>query len=81
MKGGTAAGKDHINIDILKAGEDTISKTLAKLYTKRLPEKHTVTAWKNAKIVIVFKKGEKKDIKSYRLKCLLSNIYKVLTKV
>ena len=64
MKGGTASGKDHINIDTLKAGEDTISKTLAKLYTKRLPEKRTVTAWKNAKIVIMFKKGQKKDIQS-----------------
>ena len=29
MKGGTAAGNDHnINIDRLKAGKDTISKTL-----------------------------------------------------
>ena len=81
MKGGTASGNDHINIDTLKAGEDTISKTLAKLYTKSLPEKRTVTAWKNAKIVIIFKKGKKKDITSYRLKCLLSNRYKVLTKV
>ena len=31
---GTALGKDHINIKILKAGEDTNSKTFAKLYTK-----------------------------------------------
>ena len=33
MKNGTATGNDHINIETLKAGEDTISKkTLAKLY-------------------------------------------------
>ena len=35
----TTTGNEHnINIDTLKAGEDTISKTLAKLYTKCLSE-------------------------------------------
>ena len=29
---------DHINIETLKVREDTISKTLAKLNTKRLSE-------------------------------------------
>ena len=36
MKNRTATGNDHTNIDTLKAGEDIISKTLAKLYTKCL---------------------------------------------
>ena len=44
MKNGTATGNDHINIDTLKAGEDTISKTLAKMYTKCLSEKRIPTA-------------------------------------
>ena len=30
MTNGTATGNDHINIEALKAGEDTISKTVAK---------------------------------------------------
>ena len=41
---GTATGNDHINIETLKAGEDTISKTLAKLYTKCLSERRIHTA-------------------------------------
>ena len=49
----------------LKTGEDTISKTLAKLYTKCLSERRIPTAWKNAKMVIIFKKGNKKDLKNY----------------
>ena len=69
-------GNDHINIEIFKAGEDTISKTFAKLYTKCLSEKRIPTTWKNVKMVIIFKKGNKKDLKNSRPICLLSNIYK-----
>ena len=81
MTNGTASGNDYINIDTLKAGEDTISKTLANLYTKCFSERRIHTAWKNAKMMINFKKGNKKDLKNYTPMCLLSNIYKGLTKV
>ena len=40
MKNETATGNDHINIETLKAGEDTISKTLSKLYTKCLLDEY-----------------------------------------
>ena len=70
-----------IIIDTLKEGQYTILKTLAKLYNKCLLERLIPTAWKNAKMMIILKKGTKKDIKNYRPICLLSNIYKVLTKV
>ena len=78
-KNGTATGNNHINIETLKAGEDTISKTLSKLYNKYLSEIRTSTAWKSAKMVIIFKKRNKKDFRNYRPISLLSNIYKVLT--
>ena len=81
MKNGRATGNDHVNIETLKAGEDTISKTLAKLYTKCFSDRRIPTAWKNPKMMLRFKKGNKKDLKNYSPICLLSNIYKVLTKV
>ena len=81
MNIGTVTGKDHINIDTLKAGDDTTSKTLAKLYTKCLSERRIPTEWKYFKMVIIFKKGNKKDLKNYRPICILSNIFKVLTKI
>ena len=74
-------GNDQITVDTLNAGENTMSKTLAKLYTKCLLERRIPIAWKNAKMMIIFKKGNKKDLKNYKPMCLLSNIYKILTKV
>ena len=80
MKNGTATDNNHINIKTLQVGENAISKTLVNLYTKCLSKRRIPTAWKNVKMMIIFKKGNKKD-KNYRPICLLSNIYKVLTKV
>ena len=54
MKNGTATCNDHIHIETLKAGEDTISETLAKLHTKCSSERRIRTAWKNTKMVIIF---------------------------
>ena len=60
---------------------DIESRTLAKLYTKCLSERRIAIAWTNAKMVIIFQKGNKKNIKNYKPICLLSNTYKVLRKV
>ena len=81
MNNGKATRNDQVNIETLKAGEDTIAKALAKLYTKCISERRIPTTWKNAKMVIIFKKGNQKDLKNYRPICLLSNIYKLFTKI
>ena len=47
-----------------------MSKIFAKLYTKCLSERRIPTAWKNAKVMIIFK--------YYRPIFLLSNVYKVV---
>ena len=81
VKNGRATGNDHIYIETLKAREDTMSKTIAKVYIKCLLERQIPTAWKNAKIMIIFNKVNKNDPSNYRPICLLSNIYKILTTV
>ena len=72
MKNGTEKGNDHIYIETLKVGDNTISKTHAKLYTKCLSERRTPTVWKKAEMMIIFKKGNKKDLKNYIPICIIS---------
>ena len=81
MTNGKEPGKDQVNIEILKAGEETIAKQLAKLYTKCITGRRIPKTWKEANMVIFFKKGSRKDIKNYRPICLLSNMYKLFTKI
>ena len=47
MKNGKEAGKDQVNIETLKAGDATIAKQLAKLYTKCITERRIPKTWKD----------------------------------
>ena len=46
-----------------------------------LKEKQIPQSWKEAKIILLHKKGDKADIKNYRPISLLSHIYKIYTKI
>ena len=81
LKNGKEAGKDQVTIETLKAGEETIAKQLAKLYTKCITERLIPKTWNEANMVISFKKGNRKDIKNYRPICLLSYMYKQFTQI
>ena len=82
MKNVKEAGKDQVDIETLKAGDETIAaKQLATLYTKCITERRIPKTWKGANMVIFFKKGNRKDIKNYRPICLLSNLHKLFTKI
>ena len=82
MKNGKEAGKDQVNIETLKAVDEiiaceTTSKAVHKVHNRTTHPK----TWKEAKMVIFFKKGNRKDTKNYRPICLLSNMYKLFTKI
>ena len=81
MKNGREEGKDQVNIETLKAVDETIARQLAKLYTECIKERRIPKSWKEANIVIFFKKWNRKDIKNYRPFCMLSNMYKLFTKI
>ena len=81
MKNGKEAGKDQVNIETLKAVDETIAKQLAKLCIKCTTELRIPKTWKEVNMVIFFKKGNRKYIKNYRPISLLSNIYKLFKKI
>ena len=64
LKNGKEAGKDQVNIETLKSGDETIAKQLAKLYTKCTTERRIPKAWKEANKVMFSKKGNIKHIKN-----------------
>ncbi len=82
MKNGKEAGKDQVNIETLKTGDETIANQLAKPYTKCITERHIQKTWKEANMVIFFKKGNRKDIKKRttdQFACY--QMYKLFTKI
>lgn len=81
MKDSKAPGTDEITSDIIKIGGTEIIKQLVSLYNQILNEKKIPTCWKEAKIILLHKKGDKTDIKNYRPISLLSHVYKVFTRI
>ena len=68
---GNVAGKDQVNIEKVKAGDETIEKQLATLCTKSMTERRIPNTWKDANMVIFVKKGNIKYINNYLPICLL----------
>ena len=81
MKKGKAVGSDNIIIETLQEGKEVILQRLAKLFNKCLQQREIPSSWKNANMVLLFKKENRKELKNYRPICLLSNIYELFTKM
>ena len=72
---------DNILIDTTKDGNNVIKKELVKLSSACLKRGKVQQQWKDANMIILPRKGDKKDINNYRPISLLSNIYKLFSKV
>ena len=81
MKRGKAPGNDEILVDVLKDGGDIVLDQLAKLFTLCIEKTQIPDSWNNALMILIHKKGDIKDVKNYRPISLLSNTYKLFTKV
>ena len=81
MKRHKAQGVDGIKSDIIKLGGPMVLTYLTNIFNNILRTKQIPDSWHEAKIVILFKKGDPKDIKNYRPISLLSHSYKIFTRL
>lgn len=80
-KEGKAEGLDKISMGMIKAGGETVVDYLTGIYNECMREGKLKERWNVAKLVLLFKKGDKRDLKNYRPLSLLSVEYKILSKI
>ncbi|XP_039287770.1 uncharacterized protein LOC111047670 [Nilaparvata lugens] len=77
LKEGKAAGPDRISNEELKAGGKKVIEILTRLFNLCLTNGKIPEIWLKANLLLLFKKGDKKEVKNYRPISLLSSIYKI----
>ena len=81
MKKGKSPGPDELDIDTIKEAGEPLAKELTKLFNCCLECQEVPDRWKESDLIIIHKKGDKKELKNYRPISLLSQVYKIFTKV
>lgn len=66
---------------MIKIGDETLEKALYILLNRCLQEQQIPTEWWNAKVILLFKKGDSANVENYRPISLLSTLYKLLTRI
>ena len=81
MKNKKTSGEDGFLTEILKEGGAITCNWITKLFKNCLNTRKISKAWCNACIILLFKKGDKKEIKNYRPISLLSHLYKLFKRI
>ena len=63
MKNNRSPGTDNLTSDIMISGKDESDKQIARTFNQILQTKKIPVEWKEAKMIILHKKGNMKDIK------------------
>lgn len=81
LKKGKAPGPDDITNDVLILGKNCLAKPLMQLFNRMLQEGFIPQQWYTSKIILLYKKGDAKDIENYRPITLSSSLYKVFATI
>lgn len=81
LKKGKTPGEDCITNECLQMSEELITKPLRDIFNEIIRTERIPDQWKVNSIILLHKKGAKDDLSNYRPISLLSNIYKLLSKI
>jgi hypothetical protein len=81
MKENKSPGDDQIVVEMITGGGVKVIEAVQILLNKCIHEGRIPKVWNNAETIILFKKGNKQDLENYRPISLLSQLYKLLTKI
>ena len=81
MSSNKAPGEDQMVVELIRAGGKIALKKIQELFNAVLGTETVLKHWKNAIIILILKKEDKKDLANYRSINSFSHIYKLLMKV
>lgn len=75
-----SGGSDNIKAELLKFGSTETAEWLTALFNEVLKTTTIPSQWKISIIILLHKKGDKRNIQNYRPISLISTIYKIFAK-
>ena len=81
LKFGKSPGQDGLPSDAVKLGAPILLHHLTKLFNMVLDSEKVPEQWCTSDIILLYKKGNPKDIGNYRPISLLASIYKIFSSI
>ena len=75
-----AVGLNKVSARLLKDAVDVITPSLTALFNESLQTRSFPSIWKTAKVIPLFKEGDKKNASNYRSISILPTLSKLLEK-
>jgi hypothetical protein len=81
LKSCKSPGPDHIPVELIKAGDETLNSEIQKLVCFIWNKDELPQQWNESIILPIYKKGNKTDCNNYRVVSFLSTAYKILSNI
>ncbi|PZC72397.1 hypothetical protein B5X24_HaOG211241 [Helicoverpa armigera] len=79
LKSEKSPGSDNITNEALKTAASTLALPLTVLFNKILQKAETPSQWSESEIILIYKKGDPRDVGNYRPISLLPCLYKLFS--